>query len=108
MKKALSIQCIALLAALAPYVQPTMADNNKTIAVKPESKTEIKLQQINRKQIHAKLGKVILVDALDKKYFDRSRIKGSINIPYDDSPQLIPQLLPNKEAEIVVYCMDSM
>jgi len=51
---------------------------------------------------------IILVDALPKEYFVLSHLAKSINIPYEDCDQLAPKLLPDKKAEIIVYCMDSL
>ena len=47
-----------------------------------------------------------LVDALSADLFAKSHLPGAINIPYDGPIRtLAAKLLPNKDAEIVTYCM---
>ena len=67
------------------------------------------LAKISREEIKAELDAskpVTLVDALPEKYFALSHIPNSINIPFDQSDKA-EALLPNKKAEIIVYCMDT-
>jgi rhodanese-related sulfurtransferase len=47
---------------------------------------------------------VTLVEALPEKYWKHSHLPGAINIPHDRTHELAPQLLPDKDALIVVYC----
>lgn len=47
---------------------------------------------------------LILVEALPAQYYDHSHLPGAINIPHDAIDALAPALLPDKGAEIVVYC----
>ena len=47
---------------------------------------------------------VILVEALPEKYYLDAHLPGAINIPHDAVDALAPRLLPDKTAEIVVYC----
>jgi rhodanese-related sulfurtransferase len=56
-----------------------------------------------------KAGSIILIDAMDRKTFDRKHILGSINIP-NDGPQDLERVrnmeLPfPKDKNILVYCM---
>jgi len=46
----------------------------------------------------------IVVDVLSPKSFAASHIEGAINIPTSDMARTAPKLLPEKNAEIVVYC----
>ena len=46
----------------------------------------------------------VIVDVLDAGSYAERRIKGSINIPHKDVPQLAPVALPDKNAEVVVSC----
>jgi rhodanese-related sulfurtransferase len=62
---------------------------------------------ISRDEINSKLNngeKIILVEALPKKYYDDLHLPGAINLPHDEVDQLAPQLLPDRSAEIIVYC----
>jgi rhodanese-related sulfurtransferase len=47
---------------------------------------------------------LVLVEALPEQYYRHSHLPGAINIPHDRIDELAPALLPEKDAEIVVYC----
>lgn len=65
------------------------------------------VDKISRDELNAKLDngeKVILIEALPKKYYMDAHLPGALNIPHDQVGELAPKLLPNKSAEIIVYC----
>ena len=65
------------------------------------------VEVITREALKAKLDRrepVILVEALPEKYYRHAHLPGAINIPHDRVDALAPRLLPDKAAEIVVYC----
>ena len=45
-----------------------------------------------------------LVEALGPMYYEDSHLPGAINISHEQVDELAPKLLPDKDAEIVVYC----
>jgi rhodanese-related sulfurtransferase len=45
-----------------------------------------------------------LVEALAPDKFRHTHLPGAINVPYDRVREVAPQLLPDKNAEIVTYC----
>jgi rhodanese-related sulfurtransferase len=47
---------------------------------------------------------VMLVETLAPERFREAHLPAAVNIPPDRIKELAPQLLPNKEAEIVTYC----
>ncbi len=49
----------------------------------------------------------VLVDALLARHYESSHLPGAVNLPYEfvDEAEV---LLPDKDAEIVVYCMNTM
>ena len=47
---------------------------------------------------------VTLVEALPPMYYEQEHLPGAINIPHDEVDSLAPVLLPEVDAEIVVYC----
>lgn len=47
---------------------------------------------------------LVLVEALPEQYYRHSHLPGAINIPHDAVDELAPQRLPDRDAEIVVYC----
>jgi rhodanese-related sulfurtransferase len=62
---------------------------------------------ITREQIKNKLNtqeQMTLIEALPQKYFDAEHLPGALNIPHDEIRHKAPELLPDKEAFIVVYC----
>ncbi len=62
---------------------------------------------ITREALKAKLDgaePVVLVEALPEKYYRHSHLPGAVNIPHDQIDALAPTMLPDKDAEIVVYC----
>jgi rhodanese-related sulfurtransferase len=66
--------------------------------------------KITREELQAKLRAttpVVLVEALPEKYYRDAHLPGAINIPHDAVDRLAPSLLPDKSAEIVVYCANS-
>lgn len=56
------------------------------------------IEKINRKD------DFILVEALPKTAYDHAHLPGAINLPSDQVAALAPKLLPDKNADIVVYC----
>ena len=63
---------------------------------------------ITREELKAKMDrgeKFVLVDALSAKHYDSSHLPGAVNLPYEfvDEAETV---LPDKAAEIVVYCMN--
>jgi rhodanese-related sulfurtransferase len=58
-------------------------------------------------ELRARLGggdPVTLVEALPAMYYEHEHLPGAINIPHDEVDALAPELLPDRDAEIVVYC----
>ena len=62
--------------------------------------------KITRPQIAEKVlaGRAVLVEALPQKYFADSHLPGARNLPHDQVDALASRVLPNKDAEIIVYC----
>lgn len=48
----------------------------------------------------------VLVEALRPEHYERSHLPGAINLPYEFVDEA-EKVLPNKDAEIVVYCMNT-
>jgi rhodanese-related sulfurtransferase len=65
---------------------------------------------ITRDELKSKLDRgesLVLVEALPEKYFNDAHLPGAINIPHDAVEALAPTLLPEKGAQIVVYCANA-
>ena len=65
------------------------------------------LSTISRDELRAKIerkDKFLLVETLSAETYHHVHLPGAINMPPDQVRQLAPSLLPDKAAEIVVYC----
>jgi rhodanese-related sulfurtransferase len=49
-------------------------------------------------------GRLTLVEALAKPYFDRGHLPGAVVLPLEGLQQNAARVLPDKDADIVVYC----
>jgi rhodanese-related sulfurtransferase len=62
---------------------------------------------ITREELKAKIdrgGPFRLVEALPAEAYRRGHLPGAVNVPADQVAELAPRLLPDKGAEVVVYC----
>ena len=62
---------------------------------------------ISRDELKKKIDskeRFLLVETLAAEKFKRSHLPGAINLPPDQIKQLAAQLLPEKNADIIVYC----
>jgi len=65
------------------------------------------MKTISRDELKAKMDRkddFVLVEALAKASYDHAHLPGAINIPPDQVADLAPTVLPDKNADIVVYC----
>lgn len=62
------------------------------------------MKQIDRSTLQQRLGKATLVEALPEKYWREGRLPGARHLPHDQVRRLAPGVLPDRGAEIVVYC----
>ena len=64
---------------------------------------------ITLQELRAKLDageEPVLVEALGPQYYEAEHLPGAINIPHTEVEALAPALLPDRDAQIVVYCSD--
>ena len=64
---------------------------------------------ITRDELRAKIERgdpFHLFEVLGRMYWRKHHLPGAVNVPPDDVTTLVPQLVPDKGAEIVVYCWD--
>jgi len=50
---------------------------------------------------------ITVVETLAPERYREAHLPGALNIPPDRINELAPQLLPNKNAEIVTYCTNT-
>lgn len=66
------------------------------------------LKEISREEMKAKMDRgddFVLVEALSRRHYEMSRLPGAINLSYEFVDRA-EKVLPDKRAEIVVYCMN--
>lgn len=62
---------------------------------------------VTRNELQARLSAnpgLILLEALPAKYYNDWHLPGAKHFPHDQARQLAPAVVPDKSAEIVVYC----
>ena len=64
---------------------------------------------VSTKDLKSKLDRkqLTVVETLAPERYREAHIPGALNIPPERIKELAPQLLPNKDAEIVTYCRDT-
>ena len=50
---------------------------------------------------------VTVIETLAPERYREAHIPGALNIPPEQIKELAPQLLPNKNAEIITYCANT-
>jgi len=65
------------------------------------------MKLIDRSTLQQRLGKATLAEALPEKYWRDWHLPGAKHLPHDQVRQLAPDVLPDLDAEIVVYCASS-
>jgi rhodanese-related sulfurtransferase len=64
---------------------------------------------ISRAELKATLDRgeaITIVEALPEAYYRKAHLPGALNLPHDQVDPRAPALLPDKTAEIIVYCAD--
>ena len=65
------------------------------------------LETVSREELKAKMDRgeaFTLVETLAEVAYQHAHLPGAINLPPDRVQELAPRLLPDKGAEIIVYC----
>lgn len=68
------------------------------------------METITREKLKEKMNRgdeFVLVDTLGAEYYQQSHLPGAINLPLEEVDRA-EEVLPDREAEIVVYCMNTM
>jgi rhodanese-related sulfurtransferase len=72
---------------------------------------EIRMEStISTKDLKAKLDRkqgITIVETLAPERYREAHIPVALNIPPEQIKELAPQLLPNKDAEIITYCANT-
>lgn len=99
MKIIKTLSTVALFCLVYPAIQTSASSTEQGVQVAYKSIDAQTLHQF----IQSKTP-MILVDARGDKYFDGILIETARRLPSDAPDDLITQLLPNKDQQIVVYC----
>jgi len=62
------------------------------------------MKLIDRNTLLQRLGHATLAEALPEKYWRDWHLPGAKHLPHDQVRQRAPEVLPDRQAEIVVYC----
>ena len=64
---------------------------------------------VSTKDLKSKIHKkeITVVETLAPEPYREAHIPGALNIPPEQIKELAPQMLPNKNAEIITYCANS-
>ncbi len=65
------------------------------------------VRTISREELKGKLDRgedVVVVETLGPAYYADAHLPGAINIPHTEVDEPAPSLLPDKAAQVVVYC----
>jgi rhodanese-related sulfurtransferase len=62
------------------------------------------MKLIDRKTLQQRLERLTLVEALPEKYYRDGHLPGARHLPHDQVRARAASVLPDRDAEIVVYC----
>jgi rhodanese-related sulfurtransferase len=68
------------------------------------------VEHIDRDELRTKIDRgdpFVLLEVLATRYYRHSHLPGALNLPPGKATEMAPDLLPDKEAEIVLYCWDA-
>ncbi len=67
------------------------------------------MKSISRGELKTKMDRgedFVLVDTMPEMYYRHSHLPGAVNLPVNEVRGSAPKLLPDRDAEIIVYCID--
>ena len=108
MRKFVSILAMALsLITLSACAAPIVAAESAATDAPAETKAPAVYQKITAEQAKARMDSgdaIIILDVRTQEEFDAGHIAGAILIPNETILDEQPELLPDLDAEILVYC----
>lgn len=69
-----------------------------------------RIPEISREELQARLSSPAppsLFEVLPRGYWRKHHLPGAVSAPPDQAPAIISALVPDRRAEIVVYCWDA-
>jgi hypothetical protein len=67
------------------------------------------VETISREELKEKMDRgedLVVVDTMAEMYYRHSHLPGAINLPVEEVGERAPELVPDKDADIIVYCID--
>jgi rhodanese-related sulfurtransferase len=64
---------------------------------------------ISRDELHARITNgdpFFLFEVLPVGYWRKHHLPGAVSLPFEQVTTLVPSLVPDRDAEIVLYCWD--
>ena len=93
-----------------PQLQRFVSDRERQrigrVAVDQKKETRM-VATIGREELQSKLDRgdgFFLVETLSEEQYRHTHLPGAVNLPPDAVRESAPELLPDKDADIVVYC----
>jgi rhodanese-related sulfurtransferase len=64
------------------------------------------VRTITRDEVRSRMdaGRVVVLEVLPPMHYEDAHLPGALNLPPDRVDELAPKLVPDADAEIVVYC----
>ena len=69
------------------------------------------VKTITRDELQSKVDRgehFVLAEILDPSYYAQGHLPGAVNMPLERVGELAQQLIPDKGADVVVYCYNPM
>jgi 3-mercaptopyruvate sulfurtransferase SseA len=113
-----SVAGLSLRYSDCPKSRPKLPEDFRTRIGETYSRIELECfseetkmdSTISTKDLKLKLDKkqgITVVETLASERYREAHLPGALNIPPERIKELAPQLLPNKDAEIITYCTNS-
>jgi rhodanese-related sulfurtransferase len=95
---------VVTVLSLNTHGEISCSERAKLISNKKEKSTVLTISRDELKKKIDRGDKFLLVETLSETAYHHAHLPGALNLPPDKVTLLAPTLLPDKNAEIVVYC----
>lgn len=90
----------------APWISLPISYHGPAFAPRDAMNTT---RSISRDELQARMANAApftLFEVLPRPYWRKHHLPGALSLPPDQVATLVPELVPDKDAEIVLYCWD--
>ena len=99
-----SLMVVAMTAAACSESSSSGTAGGRAMPPQPDAKTVAAKVNLDEIFPPGEGRDLVLVESLSPQSYEKEHLPGAINIPKERVRELAPRLLPDKGAEIVVYC----